>query len=106
MKDNGYVVLDTRAFDATIAKKDSLIKAYNELNDNYDNAVNKLLANWKGNGANAFKKDAQTVKTNIVGIYDILKTMCDALTDCREVFSECDTALGEYNRGAGSGEED
>ena len=98
MGDNGYVVLDTKAFDKAIAKKQSLINSYNELNREYDRIVNNLMANWKGRGATAFQKDAATVKTNIVGIFDILKIMCDTLTDCKEIFAECDSALGEYNR--------
>lgn len=98
MKDNGYVVLDTKAFDAAIEKKADLINSYNALNTEYDRIVTALLSNWKGKGATAFKKDVQTVKTNIVGIYDILKIMCDTLTDCRAIFAECDSALGEYNR--------
>lgn len=104
MEDNGYVVLDTKAFDAAIAKKADLINSYNALNTEYDRIVAALLNNWKGKGATAFKKDAQTVKTNIVGIYDILKIMCDTLTDCRSVFAECDSALGEYNRNPETGE--
>lgn len=104
MKDNGYVVLDTKAFDTAIAKKADLINSYNALNTEYDRIVTALLSNWKGRGATAFKKDAQTVKTNIVGIYDILKIMCDTLTDCRSVFAECDAALGEYNRNPETGE--
>lgn len=102
MSGNGFVLLDTRAFDAAIAKKQSLINTYNELNTEYDRIVNTLLQNWKGRGAAAFQKDAQTVKTNIVGIFDILKIMCDTLTDCKEIFAECDTALGEYNRNPGA----
>lgn len=98
MSDKGYVALDTRAFDNAIAKKQGLINSYNALNQEYDRIVNNLMANWKGRGAKAFKKDATTVKTNIVGIFDILKTMCDTLSDCKEIFAECDTALGEYNR--------
>ena len=98
MRDNGYVVLDTKAFDEAIAKKQDLINSYNALNEEYDRIVGNLLSNWKGRGAAAFEKDASTVKTNIVGIFDILKTMCDTLTDCKAVFAECDAALGEYNR--------
>lgn len=98
MESNEYIVLDTRAFDKAIAKKQDLINSYNELNQEYDRIVNKLRQNWKGRGATAFLKDAQTVKTNIVGIFDILKTMCDTLEDCRDIFAECDAALGEYNR--------
>lgn len=98
MADRGCVVLDTRVIDAAINKKDSLISSYNRLNEEYDRIVADLLSNWKGQGASAFKRDAETVKTNIVGIFDILRTMCDTLTDCREIFAECDAALGEYNR--------
>lgn len=98
MEDRGYICLDTKAFDAAIAKKPDLIASYNELNADYDRIVNNLMKNWKGKGADAFRRDAQTVKTNIVGIFDILKIMCDTLTDCREIFGECDSSLGEYNR--------
>lgn len=104
MQDNGYVVLDTRAFDAAIAQKDDLIAKYDAINNEYERIVNTLMSNWKGKGANAFRRDAQTVKTNIVGIYDILRVMCDTLTDCRAIFAECDSALGEYNRESNSEE--
>lgn len=103
MSDGGFVVLDTKAFDEAIAKKQDLINSYNALNQEYDRIVNSLLDNWKGRGAAAFQKDAMTVKTNIVGIFDILKIMCDTLSDCKEIFAECDAALGEYNRNPDSG---
>ncbi len=91
-------LLDAKAFNNAIAKKDSLIRTYDELNQEYDRIVSTLLRNWQGRGANAFAQDARTVKTNITGIYDILKLMCDTLTDCRDIYAECDTGLGEYNR--------
>ena len=93
-----YVVLDTRAFDAALAQKQALINRYDEINNRYDSIVASLALNWKGRGATAFLKDAQTVKTNIVGIYDILRIMFDTLTDCKTVFSQCDTSLGAFNR--------
>ncbi len=104
MENHGYVVLDTKAFDRAIGKKDSLIKTYDEINNEYDRIVSELLDNWKGRGADAFQRDAQTVRSNIVGIFDILKIMCDTLTDCRSIFSECDKALGDYNRNPDSGQ--
>lgn len=97
MSDGEFVVLDTSAFDRAIAKKQTLINSYNAINEEYDRIVSNLLTNWKGRGATAFQKDALTVRTNIVGIFDILKTMCDTLTDCREIFAECDKALGTFN---------
>lgn len=104
MKDNGYVLLDTKAFDRALSRKDDLIRSYDSLNNEYDRIIKKLLSNWKGKGADAFKKDAQTVKTNIIGIYDILRMMCDTLTDCKSMFDECDSSLGQYNRDQGKSE--
>ena len=93
-----YRLLDTRKIDEALAQKQTLISDYNALNRAYDVAVERLLENWKGRGAEAFLKDAGTVRANISGICDILRTMCDTLSDCREAFFECDGALGDYNR--------
>lgn len=98
MADGECKVLDTRKFDEAIAKKDDLIKQYDELNATYDKIVKDLENNWEGYGAEAFMTDAKSVRQNITGIYDILKTMCDTLVDCKEVFAECDSSLGEFNR--------
>ncbi len=99
MADSGeYVLLDTKAFDAFIEQKDDILRRYDDVNTRYDEIVRTLLENWVGQGADAFRSDAKNVKANISGIYDILKTMCDTLTDCRQVFDECDHSLGEFNR--------
>lgn len=98
-----YLCLDTKAFDAAINTKDALLNAYVEINADYDRIINKLMTNWKGKGAIAFSSDAKTVKSNIIGIFDILKIMCDTLTDCRAIFGECDASLGEYNRNPDGG---
>jgi len=98
MADNGYNVLDTRAFDAFIAKRESIVNRYNEISNTYDDIVKSLLNNWVGKGAIAFRSDAKRVKANITGIYDILNMMCDTLTDCRQIFDECDRSLGNFNR--------
>lgn len=57
--------------------------------------------NWKENGAKAFQEDAKRVQSNITGIGDILKTMCDMLYDCKDVFMESDQTLGKNNREIG-----
>lgn len=99
-----YVVLDTKAFDAFIEESPTLVQRYNAINTTYDEIVKTLLNDWVGEGADAFRIDAKKVKANITDIYDILKLMCDTLTDCRQIFDECDKSLGEYNRNPGSGE--
>lgn len=92
------ITLDTKAFDAVKDLKDEIITDYDRINSDYDKIITKLLANWKGRGADAFREDATKVKTNIGGIYDILKTMCDTLDDCRKVIAEADSGNGDFCR--------
>ena len=99
MASEEYNVLDTRIIDSVISKREHWMQTYNEIDRNYQDAVKKLLENWQGRGADAFREDTRAVQRNISGVYDILRTMCDTLTDCRELFSERDAGLGNYNRG-------
>lgn len=98
MEDTQYKKLDTKSFDNFFSNKESFIKKYDEINNDYNRIVSTLLENWKGLGADAFKKDASDIKTNITSIYDILQNMFNTLTDCYEVFKECDQALGDFNK--------
>lgn len=90
--------LDTKSFDNFFSNKEIFIKKYDEINNDYNRIVSTLLENWKGLGADAFKKDASDIKTNITSIYDILQNMFNTLTDCYEVFKECDKSLGDFNK--------
>jgi len=97
MTDESCVTLDINAFDAVSESKDKLVNDYNKINSDYKDTVITLLNNWEGHGADAFREDSTKIKTNISGIQDILKTMCDTLTDCHAVFAESDKGMGEYN---------
>lgn len=97
--DNGeFVLLDTSAIDKAIDMKDDIINKYREIGEEYNRIVNALLQNWQGKGAAAFERDAKTVRENINGIDDILRTMIDTLIDIKKLYEEVDTKLGEYNR--------
>ena len=95
-----YKLLDTGAFNRFIEKQGKFVQEYDSIRNEYDSIVNELTKIWKGRGADAFTEDAGIVKTNIVGIGDILQTMCDMLIDCRDVFEECDRSIGQSNRDA------
>ena len=96
--DKNLIRLDTRKIDEAIGMRDKLLKTYSAIQDDFDAIEEKLLLNWKGKGADEFKKDAQIVRTNIAGLNDVLQTMCDMLQDCRDIFAECDSTLGEFNK--------
>ncbi len=95
---NEHILIDTSIINAVIARKDYLLREYDEINSEYERIVRTLMQNWKGRGASAFRDDAEKVRTNIAGIYDILKIMCDTLEDCKSIIAEADTGLGDYNR--------
>ena len=89
--------MDTGDIQKAIAMRTELLETYDSINTDFDKMVKELLKNWKGKGANAFEKDAQTVRANVTGLNDILKTMCDMLEDCLDIFEESDASLKEFN---------
>ena len=93
-----YKLLDTQAFKNFISSQNSLQTRYSNISIKYKEIVQDLTANWKGSGADAFFDDSEKVMRNITSIQDILTTMCNTLSDCIEIFGECDISLGNANR--------
>lgn len=93
-----YKLLDTSYFDDFINQTSKWVNEYERIQKQYDAIVKYLANNWKGNGAKAFQEDAKHIKSTIIGIGDILKTMCDMLYDCKDVFMESDQTLGKNTR--------
>lgn len=93
-----YKLLDTSKFEGFLSKSSEWNNEYKRIQDQYDEIVKFLESNWKGRGADAFVDDAKKIKTNIVGIGDALKTMCDILSDCEDILSSSDTSIGKLNQ--------
>jgi len=98
MDNDSFVYLDTSAIDKAIDMKDDILNGYRKIGEEYNRIVDTLLKNWNGKGAEAFDRGAKSVRDNINGIDDVLKTMIDTLIDMKEVYAEIDGKLGEYNR--------
>jgi len=101
MSTQAFNLLDISKFDNFINAKSSLLAEYDAINRRFESIKRNLAENWDGQGADAFAQDSQIIRTNIGGIEDALRTMCDTLIDCRAVYVECDNALGTANRSAG-----
>ena len=94
-------ILDTTKFIEFIEEKPKLLTEYERLLNKYNEIVETLTGTdgkWKGVGADAFASDAEIVKTNIVGLGDILATMCNTLQDALDIFDECDMSIGRTNK--------
>ena len=93
-----YKLLDTRKFDEFINNSKTVRNQYEDINSKYKILIENLKENWRGNGAEQFFSDAKMMRSNLDCIADILQIMCDRLVDCRTVFAETDTAVGEENK--------
>lgn len=93
--------LDTAKIIEFIEEKPKILTEYERLLNKYNEIVDTLTGvdgKWKGVGADAFASDAEIVKTNIVGLGDILATMCSTLQDALEIYDECDRSIGQTNK--------
>lgn len=99
-KNGEYRKLDTTAFSDFLSQKNYFINTYQNISNRYRNIKDTLLQNWKGHGAEAFSRDAELIQQNIIGLAEILKTMCDTLQDCQSIFDQADSAIGEGNKNA------
>lgn len=75
-----------------IAEFNSIIEKFNSINS-------ILLGKWKGEGADAYKTETDHILENIGGIKDILDSINNgAVKDIKEIYTQLDNELGEYNQ--------
>lgn len=96
--ETGFNYLNLAYIDDFIKQREDFTNRYNKIAEDFKNITEKLLENWAGEGADAFRADAQNVGTNLTGIGEMLGLMCDTLSDCGEVFTQVDKAIGEMNK--------
>lgn len=92
------VMVDIAAIDKVLSMRYPVLKDFQSVTAQYDRITATLLAEWKGKGAEAFKKDAESLRINIASLYDLAKSMFDTLEDARAIYIECDADLAEYCR--------
>ena len=64
-----------------------------------DGINDTLLRKWKGEGADAYKKETDHILENIGGIKDVLDGINNsAIKSIRDEYSKLDEELGEFNR--------
>ena len=98
MSNNNGVVIDVATIDKVLAMRNSMLRDLMSVTTQYDRVTAALLKEWKGKGAAAFKKDAESLRVNFASLYDLAKSMFDTLEDVREIYIECDADLAEYCR--------
>jgi len=75
-----------------ITEFDAIKEQFNEINAT-------LLDKWKGDGADAYKKEVNHILENIGGIKDILDVINNgAVKDVKDNYLKLDDELGEFNK--------
>ena len=103
---------DTAFVSADISKiaqfeKDSAeaIIEFNAIKNKFDSINSTLLTKWKGEGADAYKKEADHILEKIGGIKDVLDSINNgAVKDIRDNYSSLDEEFGKFNVNPQSGE--
>lgn len=89
--------LDTSAIIDFLSNENDLKSKYSSITSDWNTVVQGLEEHFKGYGADAFFKDTKKVSCTLDGVGDVLKTMCDTLRDCLDVYNEADVTLGKSN---------
>lgn len=82
-------------------EKDSAeaIAEFNSIKEKFESVNSTLLSKWKGEGADAYRKETDHILENIGGIKDILDGINNsAVKDIKDNYLKLDSELGEFNK--------
>ena len=95
-----YRLIDTSKFEPMLSQSGEVLRRYGQVNARFEAAVDALLANWQGDGADAFRADSEIMRRNMEGMGETLATLCATLGDIHDLLREVDARLGQANQGA------
>lgn len=99
MASSKFVSADITAIARFIDQSPEVIREFDAIKDKFNSINATLLKSWKGDGADAYKKETDHILENIGGIKDVLDSINNsAIKDIRDQYSKLDEELGEFNR--------
>lgn len=104
--DNVFRSVDTTKIGAFIDKCPDIIKEFNEIKEKFDDINQTLIASWEGEGADEYKKEAESILSKIGNLGDVLNEITNGtIKDLREAYSNFDEELGKFNQNPSSKEQ-
>lgn len=89
-------------------EKDSpeVIKEFSDIQEEFKRINSELLAAWEGAGADAYKKETDSILEKIGSVETVLNSINESVVkDIRAAYNEMDEALSDFNKNPGGGEE-
>ena len=106
MADNLFVSADIGKIEQFERDSAEVIREFNAIRTEFEDINSTLLRNWQGEGADAYKDETDHVLEKIGGLEDVLKAINESVfNDIKEIYTNLDNELGEFNRNPQSAEE-
>lgn len=106
MADEAFVSADISKISKFMSDSEDVIAEFSEIKEKFDAINATLLSKWKGEGADAYKKETDHILENIGGLKDALDGINNgAVKSIKDEYTNLDTQLAEFNRNPGSGED-
>lgn len=99
MAEGGFVSADIGKITKFMSESEAAIAEFDAIKDEFNSINSTLLSKWKGQGADAYKKETDHILDNIGGIKDVLDSMNnETVKSIVDEYTKADNELGEYNR--------
>lgn len=99
MADGGFVSADIGKICKFMSESAEAISEFDAIKEKFNSINSTLLSKWKGEGAEAYKRETDHILENIGGIRDVLDGMNnDAVKGIVDEYKKLDNELAEYNR--------
>lgn len=106
MASGEFVAADIAKISKFMTDSEEAITEFNSIKEKFNSINSNLLAKWKGQGADAYKKETDHILENIGGIKDVLDSINNgAVKTIVDEYSNLDEQLAEFNRNPQSEEE-
>lgn len=93
-----FVSADIGKISKFMSDSEEAIKEFDSIKSDFETINKNLLAKWKGDGADAYKKETDHILENIGGIADVLDGINNsAVKTIMEEYNKLDKELGEFN---------
>lgn len=99
MADGAFVSADIEKISKFMSDSSEVIKEFDAIKEKFNSINTALLSKWKGEGADAYKKETDHILENIGGVKDVLDSINNgAVKSIKDEYTNLDNQLAEFNR--------
>jgi len=94
-----FIEADIGKLESFVSGSQDAITEFDAIKQEFNDINSRLLSNWKGAGADAYKYETDHILENLSGIRDTLTEINEGvISDIIENYNSLDDSLGDFNR--------